>query len=48
MFYKNGYNFQNSENSRTSGPHRLKLNLVDTVSLKWRDKFVVLSNMSTY
>ena len=30
--------FMNSENSKTSDPHRLLLNLSDTISLKGSDK----------
>ena len=40
--------FINSENSKTSDFHRLLLNLLDKTNLKRRDKFVALSNLSTY
>ena len=36
----------NSENSETSNPHRLLLNLSDKIDLKWSDKYVALSNLS--
>ena len=32
--------FMNSENSKTSDPHRLLLNLSDKINLKRNDKFV--------
>ena len=38
--------FMNSENSKTSNPHRLLLNLLDKISLKRSDKYVALSNLS--
>ena len=38
--------FTNSENSKTSDPHRLLLNLSDKINLKRSDKYVVLSNLS--
>ena len=40
--------FMNSENSKTSDPHRLLLNLTDKINLKRNDKHVVLSNLSIY
>ena len=40
--------FVNSENSKTSGPHRLLLNLSDKLSLKRSDKYITLSNLSIY
>ena len=40
--------FINSENSQTSYPHRLLLNLSDKINLKRRDKYVALSNLSIY
>ena len=40
--------FMNSENSKTSDPHRLLLNLTDKLNLKRNDKFVALSNLSNY
>ena len=38
----------NSENSKTSDPHRLLLNLSDKISLNRSDKYVTLSNLSIY
>ena len=38
----------NSENSKTSDPHRLLLTLTDKLNLKINDKFVALSNISIY
>ena len=38
----------NSDNSKTSDPHRLLLNLTDEINLKRSDKYVVLSNLSIY
>ena len=38
----------NSENSKTSDPHRLLLNLTDKINLKRSDKHVALSNLSIY
>ena len=38
----------NSENSKTSDPHRLLLNLRDKINLKGSDKYVALSNLSIY
>ena len=35
----------NSENSRTSHPHRLKFNITDKIILKKSDKYVALSNL---
>ena len=40
--------FMNSENSKTSDPHRLLLNLSDKINLKRSDKYVALSNLSIY
>ena len=39
--------FMNSENSKTSDPHRL-LNLTDKVDLRRKDKYIVLSHPSLY
>ena len=36
----------NSENSKTSDPHILLLNLTDKTNLKRSDKYVALSNLS--
>ena len=38
----------NSENSKTSDPHRLLLNLSDKINLKRSGKYVALSNLSIY
>ena len=38
----------NSENSKTSDPHRLLLNLADRINLKESDKYAALSNLSIY
>ena len=40
--------FMCSEDSQTSDPHRLLLNLSDKVNLKRSDKYVALSNLSLY
>ena len=40
--------FMNSENSKTSNPHRLLLNLLDKIDLKTSEKYVALSNLSIY
>ena len=37
--------FMNSDNSKTSDPHRLLLNLSDKINLKSKDKYVALSNL---
>ena len=36
----------NSENSKTSNPHRQLLNLTDKINLKRSDKYIALSNLS--
>ena len=38
----------NPENSKTSDPHRLLLNLTDKTYLRREDKYIVLSNLSIY
>ena len=38
----------NSENSKTSYPHRLLLHLSDKINLKRIDKYDSLSNLSIY
>ena len=38
----------NSENSKTSDPHRLLHNLSDKIELKMSDKYAALSNLSIY
>ena len=40
--------FRNSENSQTSDPHKLLLNLSVKIKLKRSDKYVALSNLSIY
>ena len=40
--------FMNSENSKTSEPHRLLLNLSDKINLQRSDKNVASSNLSIY
>ena len=40
--------FTNSNNSKTSDPHRLLINLADKINLKRSDKYVALSNLSIY
>ena len=40
--------FMNFRNSKTSGPHRLLLNLTDKIDLKRKDKYIALSNPSIY
>ena len=40
--------FMNSENSKTSDPHRLLLKLLDKINLKRSDKYIALSNLSIY
>ena len=40
--------FMNSENSKTSDPQILLLNLSDKINLKRSDKYIALSNLSIY
>ena len=40
--------YKNSENSITSDPHRLLLNLTDKIALRRKDKYVALQNLSIY
>ena len=40
--------FMNSENSKTSEPHILKLNLTDKLVLRLDKKVIALSNVSMY
>ena len=40
--------FMNFENSKTSDPHKLLLNLLGKINLKRSDKYVTLSNLSPY
>ena len=37
--------FMNSNNSKTSDPHRLLLSLTDKIKLKKSDKYVALTNL---
>ena len=36
--------FVNSENSRASDPNRLLLDVTDKKDLRWKDKYIALSN----
>ena len=38
----------NSENNKTSDPHRLLLNLTDKIDMRRKDKYFALSNLSVY
>ena len=40
--------FMNAENSKTSDPHRLLLNISDRLDLKTSDKYITLSNLRKY
>ena len=40
--------FMNSENNKTSDPHRPLLNLRDKIDLRRKDKYIALSNLSIY
>ena len=40
--------FMNSENSKTSNPHRLLLNLTDKINQNRSDKYAALSNLGIY
>ena len=40
--------FMNLENSKTSDPHRLSLNLRDNIDLRRKNKYIGLSNLSIY
>ena len=40
--------FMNSENSKTSKPHTLKLKFTDKLDLRLDKKVIVLSNLSIY
>ena len=40
--------FPDSENSKSSDPHRLLLNVADKINLKRNDKNVALSNLIIY
>ena len=41
-------NFMNSENSKTSEPHRFRLNLIDKLDMKDPKKNIALANLSIY
>ena len=34
--------FMNSENSKTSDPHRLLFNLADKIDSRWKDRYILL------
>ena len=38
----------NSENSKTSDPQRLLLNITDKIDLRRKDQYIDLSNLSIY
>ena len=38
----------NSENSKTSEPHRLLINLANKIKLSRSDEYIALSNLSMY
>ena len=38
----------NSENSKTSDPYRLLLNLAEKIDLRRKDQYIALSNLSIY
>ena len=40
--------FMNSENSKTSDPHRALLNLANKINLNRSDKYIALLNLSIY
>ena len=40
--------FVNSGNGKTADPHRLLLNFKDKISLRRKDKYISLSNLSIY
>ena len=40
--------FMNSENSKTSDPQRLLLNITDKIDLRRKDQYIDLSNLSIY
>ena len=46
--YKMDIIFMISENSKTSGPYRILLNLSDKIDLKRSEKHIVLSNLCIY
>ena len=46
--YKMDIIFMISENSKTSGPYRILINLSDKIDLKRSEKHIVLSNLCIY
>ena len=40
--------FMSSDNSKTSDPHRLLINLRNKINLRRYNKYVALSNLSIY
>ena len=40
--------FMNSENGKTFDHHRLLHNLTVKIDLRWKDKYIALSNLSIY
>ena len=40
--------FTYSKNSKTSGSHRLLLNLTDKIDLRRKDEYIALSNLRIY
>ena len=40
--------YMNSENSKSSDPQRLLLNLTDQIDLRRKDKYIALSNLVVY
>ena len=38
----------NSKQSKTSKPYRLLINITDKIDLRGKDKYIVLSNLSSY
>ena len=48
LYYKMDTIFMNSENSETSDPHSLLLNLSDKTNLKRSERNVVLANLDIY
>ena len=40
--------YMNSENSKSSDPQRLLLNLTDQIDLRRKDKYIALSNLIVY
>ena len=48
IIYKMNTIFLNSENSKTSDPHRLFLNLTDKIYLRRKDKYITFSNLGIY